>query len=78
MHITQRGFEDPWLDIESPPFTIPDWRQWLILAAMDKLTNSFANAPQQDDLAAIPHSSFESKQRPIEISKERNRAPNRR
>jgi putative transposase len=23
------GYEDPWLDIESPPFTIPDWRQRL-------------------------------------------------
>ena len=23
------GYEDPWLDIESPPFTIPDWKQWL-------------------------------------------------
>src|SRR3954468_5082022 len=23
------GSEDPSLDIESPPFTIPDWRQWL-------------------------------------------------
>jgi putative transposase len=23
------GSEDPWLDVESPPFTIPDWQQWL-------------------------------------------------
>ena len=23
------GYEDPWLDVEPPPFIIPDWRQWL-------------------------------------------------
>jgi putative transposase len=23
------GSEDPWLGVEHPPFTIPDWRQWL-------------------------------------------------